>query len=674
MENKDDIISSVNSSSSPRSKISDLLPSDILEEIGVPKIHKNPKISISSSNLKYASLNDDEINEKYLMNHTNGSSKFIYHSNLNAMNVMNNLNNNNNHSYIEFFGKINNYPKLRHNNPSSSNQIMIMNNNQNSNHIKNNNIFNDSLFYFNNQHPNNNIDEGKIKRVNSYKSYIPQRIDFLDIFPQNINNNINIYNSPQRNHFTNNKNYYDMYWQNINNNQIYRKYPNSHSNSSQNLTQSKLPIQIPKSRFNHRGSSNQISVQNNKILKDEQIENQNKNNINQNTQINIASPSTLIDSQIDNIFSQYELLNPNQSNLTFLLEKIGSNVFIQIIKTHKGSLYLQKILSNNPPNQNEIEIIILIICMNIQDIICDYYGNYFLQKFLPYCSLNHRLLLYKYIKPNFIKIANDICGNHSLQCLILLQNSKEEENIIKECIENNLFFLSTTPNSSHVIQKVIKAVKENEREYINNFIISNLMDLSLDPNGICIVKEFINENKSEFYAMSIISIFEVEMNKLTFSQFGNFGIQEIIKKYGENYCGKIINKFIERIIVFSMSKFSSNVVDFMIEYLSKNNFRKFYNVLNKIFIDEGNFDEMIKNKYATYVIENSLSLINKIDLEFFNNIYKDDDNNSNNSLSDDNNDKISFEEFNQLKNKIYSIILNNPIAKEKKKLMKLIKV
>ena len=199
------------------------------------------------------------------------------------------------------------------------------------------------------------------------------------------------------------------------------------------------------------------------------------------------------------------------------------------------------------------------------------------------------------------------------------------------------------------------------------------MDLSLDPNGICIVKEFINENKSEFYAMSIISIFEVEMNKLTFSQFGNFGIQEIIKKYGENYCGKIINKFIERIIVFSMSKFSSNVVDFMIEYLSKNNFRKFYNVLNKIFIDEGNFDEMIKNKYATYVIENSLSLINKIDLEFFNNIYKDDDNNSNNSLSDDNNDKISFEEFSQLKNKIYSNILNNPIAKEKKKLMKLIK-
>ena len=71
-----------------------------------------------------------------------------------------------------------------------------------------------------------------------------------------------------------------------------------------------------------------------------------------------------------------------------------------------------------------------------------------------------RLLIYKYIKPYFIKIAKDICGNHSLQSLILLQNSKEEENIIKECIENNLLSLSTSQNSSHVIQKVIKQLKK----------------------------------------------------------------------------------------------------------------------------------------------------------------------------------------------------------------------
>ena len=76
MENKDEIIPSVNSSTSPRSKISDLLPSDILEEIGVTKVHKNPKVSVSSNNLKYDSLNNDDIKEIGLVNNNYGSSKY----------------------------------------------------------------------------------------------------------------------------------------------------------------------------------------------------------------------------------------------------------------------------------------------------------------------------------------------------------------------------------------------------------------------------------------------------------------------------------------------------------------------------------------------------------------------------------------------------------------------
>ena len=679
MENKEEMNSQINNTNTSNSIISDLLPSDILEEIGVYKVKKNPKVSVSSNNLKYDILNDEDTIERSSTNNSYGSSKMINsfrNSNFNSMDMTCNYNN-----YDEFRGKINNYPKRRSNFSTQNNQIMIINNPLNNNiNIPNNNI-NNMVFNFN----NNNLIEGEI--INSNKNFIPNKKEFLD--NNLINNNVNNYNSPKNSNFKNNNNYFNIYWQNmnngninivnnLNNNQVYRKYPINHSNSSQNLPQSNFPFQIPKSRFVHRGSSNQIPVQNKIIQKEEIIENKTQSNTNNIINQKNNKSSTLIESQIDNIFSQFqynEIKNSNQSHLSYLLEKIGSNLFIQIIKTHKGSLNLQKILSNNPPTQKEVEIITLIICMNIQDIICDYYGNYFLQKFLPYCSLMHRLLLYKYIKPNFLSIANDICGNHSLQCLILLQNSKEEENIIKECIEKHLFSLSTSSNSSHVVQKVIKAIKESDREYINNFIISNLMELCLDPNGICIVKEFINESKSEFYIMSIVSIFEVETNKLTFDQFGNFGIQEIIKKYGDLYCNKIINKLVDNIIVFSMSKFSSNVVDFVIDYLSKNNIKKFFHILNKIFLNEDNFNEMIKNKFATYVIENSLELINKIDKESFIDSNKDEDNSSsnNNSLSGDYNDKISFDEFNQLKNKIYSVIQNNPIAKEKKKIMKLIK-
>ena len=88
MENKDEIIASVNSSTSTSSKISDLLPSDILEEIGMTKM-QNPKISVSSNHLKYDSLNDEEINEKISIKNKNESSKFIYHSNMNSIEIIN---------------------------------------------------------------------------------------------------------------------------------------------------------------------------------------------------------------------------------------------------------------------------------------------------------------------------------------------------------------------------------------------------------------------------------------------------------------------------------------------------------------------------------------------------------------------------------------------------------
>ena len=396
------------------------------------------------------------------------------------------------------------------------------------------------------------------------------------------------------------------------------------------------------------------SLNSNQNILQQKIHQVSSNN-NNNKEITQFYP--LNDSQIDVIFSQVQKQSFS-NQLNFLLDTVNEKTFIQILKTHKGSRQLQKIIINNTPLKKEIDQIVNIINIDIKDIFCDYYGNYFLQKFFHFCSLEQRLLIYKNIKSNFLQISNDICGNHSLQCLIQLLNSKEEEELIKECISNNLYNLSLGSNSSHVIQKIISVIKENNREYINNFMISNLMDLCLNSNGICVVKEFINKTKNPFYILSIVSVFEIDINKLTYNQFGNFGIQEAIKMFGENYCSKIINKLIEHIIAFSISKFSSNVVDFLIDYLSKNNFIKFCEILSKMFLNDENLDILLKNKFANYVLENSLIIVNNID----------------NSIENVNLiNKNEFNNFIILRQNIYKSLKKNPIIKKKKKLIKLIK-
>lgn len=352
----------------------------------------------------------------------------------------------------------------------------------------------------------------------------------------------------------------------------------------------------------------------------------------------IQQNKTITETQIDTLSSQNSIIG--------LFENSSPSIIIQYIKTSKGSRHLQKMINNSPPSQFETDMLVNIISPIIADVMCDYYGNYFLQKFFPYCSINHRLLFYSFIKPNFTQIANNICGNHSLQCLITLQNSKEEMNIIKECIEQNLQSLAYGANSSHVVQKVIRSVKENNRDYINAFIISNLTELCVDPNGICIVKEFISKLENEFYIIAVSSILELEVNKLSYDQYGNFGIQEIIKTFGTQYCRKIINKIIDHVFMFSISKFSSNVVDCVIRYLYQNDKQNFSKIVIKLIFDENCLTEMFKNKYSTYVLENCLSLL----------------------FSDDNSDQ----DLCNLRKSVYKMLMNKTGINEKKKIYQLL--
>ena len=564
----------------PRSRISDLLPSNIIDEI---EVSSTPKSSLSFNNLSFK--NNSHNNNKSTKQSSDSatselqpqapphvpkmhrkmfsSSKALMYSKLPQMN-------------IDSFGNNNNM-----------NQFQAFNNN--------NMIYNDF----------NQINMQSGNDIGYRHPIIPRRIGYSDQYV--ISNMMNRHFSDGMNtlnYYNNNQpgNYLSM--NNMQNNYTY----------GNNMNYNNIPQNI--NRINHKLQP----------LNESQVE------------ALIAQIQYQFGQQIQN--NQIFLIQ-----LTSLLEKIDHHLFVQLIKTSKGSRFLQKILASSPPSQNDLDVILDIIANNLEDVVCDYYGNYFLQKLLPYFSYKHRILLYTHIKPNFIPIANDICGNHSLQSLIMLQNSKEEENIIKECIENDLQTLAVGANSSHVVQKVIKAVKESNRDYINTFIISNLIDLCFDSHGICIVKEFIDNTQTDFYIKAVVSIFELETSKLTYDQYGNFGIQEIIKVYGYDACKKIISKICEHVVDFSMFKFSSNVVDFVIDYLSKNKMEKFIYVVTKIFCEENHLTEMLKSKYATYVIENCLSLL----------------------------DNMNDEELIEVKNKVINSLNEIPNIKEKKKICKIMR-
>ncbi len=57
----------------------------------------------------------------------------------------------------------------------------------------------------------------------------------------------------------------------------------------------------------------------------------------------------------------------------------------------------------------------------------------------------------KVLKPNFMKIAADKKGTHSMQTLIDMINLVEEENELEECIKDHVIDLVFDSNGNHVL-------------------------------------------------------------------------------------------------------------------------------------------------------------------------------------------------------------------------------
>jgi hypothetical protein len=111
------------------------------------------------------------------------------------------------------------------------------------------------------------------------------------------------------------------------------------------------------------------------------------------------------------------------------------------------------------------------------------------------------------------------------------------------------------------MQKVISCIDEKSREHINKVVLFNLNKLVYDSNGICVIKKFINGNKSLTMRKVLLDTITNNALEIVQNPFGNYIIQHILDEWGPDIAKDIINVITDNIISLSMQKFSSNVVE-----------------------------------------------------------------------------------------------------------------
>ena len=457
---------------------------------------------------------------------------------------------------------------------------------------------------------NNIINEkNNIPNINNYliqNNYLNSCLNY-------INNNAKIYNLNNCNSFSNNN---GIIFNNINqfiNNNCYNDYKNFNifkinTTILNNVNNHNIINQLKNNYYYNQNYINQINYQ-------KEINNNIRGNINNNNYNNNINNNNIQNQKNYNLIKDKK---ENSKNNTVIKKKqFNLDEFIQYINTlpmplvnylcsPKGIIEIQKYL----PKSNDDYKLFIVLHLNKDGIIQlmkNTYGNYFFQQIIKDSEKKIISLILTYISDEFINISKDSSGTFSLQALLDQITTKEEQQNILKYIKNNEMDMAYDRNATHVLQKIILLFPDNNRLELNNIILDNIINLCLDSNGICLIKNFIKTNKLLDDKKRIKEEFVNNFVILAENPYGNYGIQYLLENWDKNMLNEIKDKIMENIYKLSIQQYSSNVIEKAIEIFD-GEYRE--NLIQKLYFQD-NFIILLNNKFGRFVLYKAANYMNK---------------------------------------------------------------
>ena len=305
---------------------------------------------------------------------------------------------------------------------------------------------------------------------------------------------------------------------------------------------------------------------------------------------------------------ELEILLIEANKILNKIEKIDQVVynklkgkFEQIICTHKGSRIFQNYLKNT--HTDILHQIFLEIKNNLSKLLRDNYANYFCNKFFDSLNQKDRIDYLSIIQKDLHILAIDITATYPIQSIIEQLGSKAEKKIIYLGIKDSISVFCYNVYGTHVIEKILSYFEDDFTNGIIDYIYNNFIDLANNINGICVVKKLLlMTHKKELHRKLKKTILE-NANNLIVHQYGNYVIQVIFENWDDNELEDILNQYTDKYIYLSKLKYSSNVIERIIEKNEKN--LNFY--INSICV-ENHLSELMLNNYGNYVIQKALKL------------------------------------------------------------------
>ncbi|CDW87894.1 rna-binding [Stylonychia lemnae] len=289
---------------------------------------------------------------------------------------------------------------------------------------------------------------------------------------------------------------------------------------------------------------------------------------------------------------------------------------VEMARQQYGSKQLQKLLAKASPDF--VGFAIEESLYHLHQLMADQYGNYFCQKLMQSSSSAQRLRILNVLRPHILEISCDKKGTHSMQCLIEMINMPDEEEELKQGIKTHIVELAFDTNGTHVLQKVLLCLKEENIDFIFSPVLKNLIELSMDQNGLCVIKKIISKVQGHEKKIALGEKLSENVVELVQSPYGNYAVQQALEviyiflfinfqKWDLPYCQQIFDKLEPHLMQLSVQKFSSNVIEKILEKAEYDTVERFMKQL----CDTEVMKSLIKNNYGFYVMQKLVQVLRR---------------------------------------------------------------
>ncbi len=200
----------------------------------------------------------------------------------------------------------------------------------------------------------------------------------------------------------------------------------------------------------------------------------------------------------------------------------------------------------------------------------------------------------------FLRVAQDSKGTHSLQTFIENLESPEFKTIISQIIEHeNPLFFAFNKHATHVLIKYIELT--TEKPFLTGIylmIAQNFRELSMDSNGLPLVKKCLAWIRTE--ELKAVMREQLTQNAILLAQnaYGNYALQVAFDNWELEECKPIFQILLPELQKLSVQKFSSNVIEKIIDFGDQETILMFTKELNKA----ESLKILIKNNFGYYVL------------------------------------------------------------------------